>query len=604
MVKTPPLKKKPAKKAESAWWNRITGAPFVYVLFFVFAFVIYGQVLGFYIGKFDEDLLISGNLSILKDFNNLKMAFTRDAFLSFLGVGFYRPLQTVTFMIDAHFFHERGSIFYLTNMLLHAATCSALFYLLALLGNSRKSSFVFTLLYLAAPLFVHAIAWAPSRGDLLIGLTGILSVAFFIKMVNSGQYRYGVYTLLAFLAAMFSKETALFIPLLITVWYFLGEKKKKLPIPGIILLIVGFLLIYAAYFFLRAQVVKIPSTAAEFGIGPFFHNIRTLPEYMAKFLIPLYLSPMADFTLTNTIMGLILFALFALLAFRYSRGVSKMEIFGITWFLVFAAPGVMYSHLLGSAAYDYLEHRAYLPMAGIVIFLIFLVNSLPEGKVQNRFLAAVLLVSLALGTYSFFYTGNYENPIVFYDYTIKSNPGSAMALSNRGLIRADFKDYQGAVADYDKAIAIKPDYSKAYVNKGISLAALHDEAGAIEQYDLAIRYEPRLFQAHFNKGNAESVLKRYAEALQEYDTAIQIMPGYVNTYTARASTYYNLSNFAAADRDFTTAIRLDPKNNMAFLNRGKVRYNVNDKAAACADWRIAAGLGSSEARDLLGNYCK
>ncbi|MEI6681687.1 MAG: tetratricopeptide repeat protein [Bacteroidota bacterium] len=604
MAKSQTKKNKTVKKTEPVWWNRITGAPYVYFLFFVAAFVIYGQVLGFYIGKFDEDLLISGNLGILKDFANLKMAFTRDAFLSFMGVGFYRPLQTVTFMIDAHFFHDRGSIFYLTNMLLHAATCSALFWLLTLLGNSRKSSFVFTLLYLTTPLFVHAIAWAPSRGDLLIGLTGILSVSFFISMVNTGRYKYGAFTLLAFLAAMFSKETAVLIPLLMAIWYFLAGKKGKLPIPALVMLIVGFLLIYAAYFFLRAQVVKIPTSAAEFGIGPFFHNIRTLPEYMAKFLIPLYLSPMSGFTVTNTLLGLTLFAILAFLAFRFSRGVNKMQLFGISWFLLFATPGVMYSHLLGGAAYEYLEHRAYLPMAGIIIVVVFLFNSLPAGKIQNLSLASALLMSLVLGTYSFIYAGNYENPMVFYDYTIKSNPASAMALSNRGLIRADFKDYQGAVADYEKAISIKPDYSKAYVNKGVSLAAQNDNAGAIEQYDLAIKFEPDLFQAHFNKANSETGLKQYDDAVLEYTRAIRIMPQYVPAYTARASAYYSQKNLAAADTDFTTAIRLDPKNGMALLNRGKVRYNGTDKAAACADWRAAAELGNSEARDLLGNYCK
>jgi len=604
MAKKAAVKSKQTKKPGIHWSNRLTSPPLTYLVFFLSAFLIYGQVLGFYTGKFDEDLLISGNLGLLKDFTNIKLAFSRDAFLSTLGVGFYRPFQTVSFMVDAHLYDARGAVFYLTNLLLHVATCSALYTLLTLLGNSRKSSFVFTLIFLASPLFVHAIAWVPSRGDLLIALSGILAVASFIKLVNTGQYRYATGTLAAFLVAMFSKETAVFIPLIMLISYLLMEKTKKLPLPAMFILIGGFLLIIASYFYLRAQVVKIPSSPAEFGLVPFLHNIRTFPEYLAKFLVPLYLSPMAGFTLTNTTLGLVLFTILAGLVYRYFPKSSRMELFGFTWFLVFATPGVMYSHMFGSAAYDYLEHRSYLPMAGIIIVLIFLFNSVPEGKNKNRLTGAALLLALILAVYSFIYAGNYENPMVFYDYTIKSNPLSAMALSNRGLIRADFKDYQGAISDYDKALAIKPDYSRVLVNKGISLAAMQNPVGAIEQYDLAIRYEPELFQAHFNKANSKLELKLFEEALHEYDRAIQIMPAYAAAYISRASAYYSLKDMAAADRDFTTAISLEPNNDMAFLNRGKVRFTGNNKTGACSDWKSAANLGNQEARDLLGNYCK
>jgi len=603
MSKQPAPKNRQKKQPESGVWNQITRIPLVYLVFFVLAFLIYGQVLRYFLGKFDEDLVILGNLNLLKDLANLKMAFLRDAFLSEKGVSFYRPLQTLTYMIDAQFFQVRGSVYYFTNILLHASTCSALFYLLTLLGDNRKTAFAFTLLFLASPLFVHAIAWAPSRGDLLIGLTGILSLVFFIKLINAGKYRFVVFTLLAFLAAMFSKETAVFVPLLILLYYLFLNKEKNRHLPAILIVFGGFLVIMLLYFILRFQVVRLSAPAAEFGLMPLFHNLRTLPEYLAKFFIPVHLSPMAGFTILNTVLGLLVMAGLGVFLFRYSRRPFTKEIFGLAWFLVFVLPGVMYSHKLGSAAYDYLEHRSYLPMAGIVMLLYFVTDNIPAGRMKDRVAGYTILFAAVLGIYAFFYTGNYENPMVFYNHTIKSNPASAMAFSNRGLIRAELKDYQAAIADYDQAIGIKHDYAQAYVNKGVTLVMLNDQSGAIALYDTAIRYDPELFQAHFNKANAEFESGLFGDALAEYSVSIKLNPTYVQGYTARGMTYYQLKEFAAAENDYSSAIRLDSTNAAAYMNRGKIRFNVKDKKGACADWMKASSLGNGEAGELLGKFC-
>ncbi|MDP1621960.1 MAG: tetratricopeptide repeat protein [Bacteroidales bacterium] len=604
MVKQPAQRVKQKKQAVITVWDQITRIPLVYLLFFAVSFLIYGQALGFYLGKFDEDLLILGNLNILKDLSNLNLAFARDAFLSDKGVSFYRPLQTVTYMIDSQFFMVRGSVFYFTNILIHAATCSALFYLLSLLGKNRKAAFIFTMVFLASPLFVHAIAWAPSRGDLLIGLTGILSLVFFIKMVSTRNYKFGAFSLLSFSAAMFSKETAILIPVLIFLYYLFLEKNRRLPIPSVIILFGGFLLIILLYFYMRFQVVKLPAPPEEFGLAPFFHNLRTLPEYFAKFFIPVHLSPMSGFTTLNTVLGALLVALLVFFIFRFGQKPYTKELFGLAWFLVFVIPGVMYSHKLGSEAYDYLEHRAYLPMAGMVMLLFFIYNDVPDSKIKRNIAGYLLLFAAGLGLFSFFYTKHYENPLIFYNHTIASNPASAMALSNRGLIKAEIKDYKGAIADYEKAVAIKPDYAQAYVNKGVSLATLNDKHGAIAQYETAIRYEPELFQAHFNKANAVSDLGLFDEALKEYTRSLEIYPTYVAGYVARGITYSNLKDFVAASKDFSKAIELDNKNAVAYMNRGKIRYNDNDKTGACADWQSAAGLGNEEARELLSKYCR
>ncbi len=601
MAKQPVKKNNPPK--QPAFWDQVTRVPVVFLLFFVVAFLIYGQVMNFYLGKFDEDALVLGNLEFLKDFSNIRLAFMKDVFLTDKIGSFYRPLQTVSFMIDAHFFHERGSVFYLTNILLHASACCALFYLLQMLVNDRKGAFIITLLYLASPLFVQAIAWAPSRGDLLIGLAGLLSMIFYLKLKATRDYKYAAFALAVFAVALFSKETAVLIPVVVVLYEIIAGKDKKLTRTMLLTLACGTLLIMLLFFYLRSQAVRMSTPALEFGIIPFFNNLRTLPEYIGKFFIPVHLSPMPGFTLFSTAMGMILLACLAWAWWHFSRK-SAAALFGFAWFLVFALPGVMYSHTLGSAAYDYLEHRAYLPMAGIMVLLLFIYNDIPGGKIKNRVANSALFFAFFLGIWSFIYAGNYENPMTFYNQAVASNPASALALDNRGLIRADTKDFRGALEDYDKALSVKHDYAQAYVNKGIALSALNDKQGALVQYDAAIKIKPDLFQAHFNKANTKTGLGLLDEALAEYTLALGISPGYAPGYMARSSVYFNLKNYPAAEQDLTRVLQLDQRNAAAWLNRGKIRYYENNRKGSCDDWTMAASLGEPNAPKLLESYCR
>jgi len=600
---------KPAKKVALKQkerkdpWTYVTGNPRVFVIFILVAFLIYGQVMWFFLGKMDEDIILN-NLELLRNLSNVRQAFLRDAFFSDAGRYFYRPLQNLSFMIDAQFFQERGSVCYFTNLLIHAATCCSLFYLLTLAGNSRKTSFLFTMLFLCSPLFVQAIAWAPSRGDMLIGLAGILTMVFFIRLTATRKYKYAVFALLAFTAAMFSKETAILIPVVVLAGFLLLTKDRKALMPQVAVVFGGFLLIILLYLYARSKVVRLPAPAADFGLIPLLHNLRTLPEFLAKFLFPFRLSPMPGFTLLNTLLGVMVFLLLTGLFIRYSKQSPGGVLFGVAWFLIFTIPGLMYHHRLGNAAYDYLEHRSYLPLAGIVLSMAFLCTGIPAGRVKDRVGTFLLFFAFALGIYAYVYAGNYRNPMAYYERAITSNPASAFALESRGQLRAGTQDFTGAITDYDRALAIRPDFAEVYVNKGSALSSLKDYSGAIARYDSALLYEPGLFLAYFNKANALAASGRHGESVTEYTRAARLMPGYTPCYTARGIAYFRLNDMQKAEQDFSKAITLDSVNAVAYLNRGKIRFNAKDVNGACSDWLKAAGLGEREAEDLRQRYCR
>ena len=72
-----------------------------YILIAGVAIALYGQAASFEFTNLDDQAIIIDNFGIIGDISNISTAFTSDAFLQIQGGTFYRPLQTVTFMLDA-----------------------------------------------------------------------------------------------------------------------------------------------------------------------------------------------------------------------------------------------------------------------------------------------------------------------------------------------------------------------------------------------------------------------------------------------------------------------------------------------------------------------
>ena len=90
------------------------------------ALVVYLPALGFGFTWFDDNLVILDQLGFLSDFGNLASAFREDVFRS-PQEAYYRPLLTVSLMIDAHLGGASPAVYHGTNLLLHAAASCAVF---------------------------------------------------------------------------------------------------------------------------------------------------------------------------------------------------------------------------------------------------------------------------------------------------------------------------------------------------------------------------------------------------------------------------------------------------------------------------------------------
>ncbi|MDR3668871.1 MAG: hypothetical protein P4L35_18720, partial [Ignavibacteriaceae bacterium] len=94
----------------------------------------------------DDTIIISNNYNFLTNPKNVFKAFEMDNFLSKEGKGYYRPVQTVSFMLDAQISTEKPNVFHFSNILYHILTVIILFFLFRKLGIKDNIAFFISLL--------------------------------------------------------------------------------------------------------------------------------------------------------------------------------------------------------------------------------------------------------------------------------------------------------------------------------------------------------------------------------------------------------------------------------------------------------------------------
>src|SRR6266480_6025265 len=88
---------------------------------------------------FDDTEILKHRYFIIGDLSKIKVAFTTDAFLG-TNTSFYRPLQTVSFMLDAFIGGPKPFIYHFTNLVLYIVGSICVFRLLLTLNYQRLSS--------------------------------------------------------------------------------------------------------------------------------------------------------------------------------------------------------------------------------------------------------------------------------------------------------------------------------------------------------------------------------------------------------------------------------------------------------------------------------
>ncbi len=565
-----------------------------YLIISIATIVLYVQTVSFEFTNLDDKAIILNNFDIIGNISNITKAFTSDAFCRTPGYVLYRPMQTVTFMMDAYVGGKNPWIYHTTNVILHLITCCLLYRLLIVLIPSSPLNFLLALLYCVHPLFTHAVAWVPSRGDLLICCFGIASFLTFRNSIEGNRWYMVIAHSLLFSLTLFSKESAIVFPIMYGYYYFFIYHKRKLN-NRLIVLVSIWAIVIGLYLFLRSQVVMTAASDQLFGITPLGKNYPILLIIIGKFFLPFHLTTMPVINTLSVVMGIIVFIVLGLLIYSVQRKQVSIIFLGILWYLLFLLPSLFYRHPEADITFDFFDHRMYLPCVGIVILIADLLAKKLELNQKKWVAYAMGIIIILFSLLTIHHSQDYKDAITFCSSAIAENPRNVVAYHDRGYAKLLQNDISGALDDYSKKIEIRRDDALAYYDRGNVYYISQNYDSALNDYDRAIQLDSSCQEFYYNRALTQWHLHNYTGCIFDCDKALELSPTDINTYLQRGQANDALGQVQKALRDYDLAIYYSPHNVECFKNRASARCRAGDFKGAIDDCSKALTIDPSNA---------
>ena len=443
--------------SKSNWLN--TYRP--YLVFFILAFLLFGQTILFNYTNFDDNLLLNQRAFFNKP-SNIATIFSTDAFFSVNKV-YFRPILNLTYMADSLLSGSQIFFYHLSNILLHFLAVCLLFYFLKKITQKKTLSFVLSLFFMVHPALVQAVAWIPGRNDSLLTIFVLAAMLFLIKF--SEEHKLGSFLayFIFFLLALLTKETALFLPLLIIVYFLTINRKNKLGQADKLLIFSGSGLAIFIWFLMRKLAL---AGGAPLDLNLVINNLPIAFTMSLKMIgtaiLPFNLAVINTNFDSSFIYSLIILPILIVALFLSHQKRNNYILFGAFWFLLFFIIPFLFSD-----ASSYLSHRSYLSLIGILIILseIDWLKNLDWYKKNIKIATSILFILFFV--LSFKHSLNFKDPLSFWRSAAINSPHSSLAHNNLGLVYFEQNNTEAALAEYSQALLINPGQKTTHYNIGL-----------------------------------------------------------------------------------------------------------------------------------------
>jgi protein O-mannosyl-transferase len=533
--------------------------------------LLYLRVATFGYVQADDTDLIRDNQAFLRDLGRLPEAFTRSYFevegQPSARKTYYRPLVTLSFMLDSQAGGAEPAGYHLTNLGIHVAAVLLLFLFLRRLGTGAVPAFLLALAFAVHPANTQTVCWIPGRNDSLMAAFAIASLIGLVGWLRAGGGWALALHLVGFAAALFTKESALaLLPLFVLVAALRlpghegdrlrahrppsrhghdGRQRRQrhrghqpdrahegtLPrylrsraVPG------GWAAILVGWYWLRRAALA----GGEDGLGvreyatAFVRNAPDLLLYLGKIVLPVNLNVMPGLTPAGAVLGVVSLAALAWLFARYLE--PRMRLLIAAWFLLFLAPALL---VPGLPAY---EHRLYFPLAGVIVGLSQTRLWVGAGRREVWAAAAVAVLVLFAGLATA-HAGVFRDRYAYWSNATQGTPYAALAHVNLGQLYEADGDVARAGEQYRQALLKDPLVPGANNNLGVLLARAGDVDEAAVHFALEIERHPANADAHYNLGLAHRLAGRMDEAVPAWERTIAVDPYHLGAYRALADYY-------------------------------------------------------------------
>ena len=575
---------------------------------------------------YDDDTQVVNN-PYVRSFRYLTEIFTTNvwSFWSTHAVSnYYRPMMTLGYLVCYRLFGMRAYGFHLVSLLLHVLIVCLVFVLAERLSGDRVWAFVAGALFALHPVHTESVDWIAAVTDLELTFFYLLTFAFFLAVARPGGGRSGrtlAAMVFAFVLALLSKEQALTLPALATVYeYFYRADRsetstsQKLARYGLLWLVgLAYVLFRMHVFGALAPAKNLPHLSPQ---GIVLSAVALVGQYAWKLLWPVRLcafyvfhpstSPFDLGVLAGLLVLLALAALFFACWRSRERNV-RFASFGIVWFFATLAP-VLNAHWVGLNVFT--ERYLYLPSVGVAWFV-----GLGASKLWSRTAPrpaqrrALVLAGVALGGLCaariVIRNRDWNNDIVLYTRTLELSPDIDNMLNDLG-----YAYWFGGAGDkaesvWKRALAVNPNNGDVLSNLGALASLRRQYAEALGFYQRAIEAKPSLPNPHLNLGETYWKMGLRDQAEPQFRAAVTLAPLDTHPRNRLGQLLLEEGREDEAEEQFRASVRVEP-NAFAYDNLGKINARRGALEEAERDFRAALSLEEfdSNAHFGLGDICR
>ncbi|HMN66996.1 MAG TPA: tetratricopeptide repeat protein [Bdellovibrionales bacterium] len=475
--------------------KRFEENPYFYPLLLVAAtFLTYAGIYDFQF-LYDDEFLIQKN-RFLESFSYLGDIFTSN---STGGAGFkdsfYRPMQTLAYLLVRQIFDGERWAHHLLNVGLHAANAVLMFTLARKLGLKARVAALVSALWAVHPLHNEAVTYMSATADPLHALFLLSGLVVAAPAFTGGRLAIAMGF---FILGLLSKESAIVFPaLLFTLCYFFSQRswhwRAYLPTVPFWLVALGYFISRRTWLNISDQMYTASNVYTENILFRVYTFLATIPGYIELTVWPHDLHMDRQFSVyVNLLLPPVLMGLAAVLVLIALGWWSRWWAWVGLWLL---AAHVPQSGILIPVNSFFLEHWMYVPLIGVFIGL---------GKAFEKYAAdrrpwtyavgVAACVALAIATFR--QNGVWATPVSFFSHILRYNPDAdrvrhnlAMALSDQGM------DDQ-ALVEYQKVVQRTQQYAEPYHNMGRIYAKRGQIELAEQNYLKAIQISADFFPAY------------------------------------------------------------------------------------------------------------
>lgn len=606
------------------------------LLICLFSFLAYANSLG---GDFvfdDTDQVVENHN--IRSWDNLGKAFTTHvwAFRERSGtlsvpppLPYYRPLFTVMLTVEYHLFGLWPQGWHLVSLLLHILCAAGVFYLILLMSGRNPIALFASLLFAVHPVHAESVSWISGMTDPLFGVFFLASFYFYLKARRQDERdrmnrRTLVLSLAMFVLAMFAKETALSLAVLVFGYELIeasGQVTKRLIQAGKRTLpyaAVTLIYLVPRYLVLGEMMWKNPQAPAR----PLSYTLLTLPivicRYIAHLLWPMGLSVTYDthfvtgvaspqFLLPAAALSVSLSALFV-----YRKRVSRKVWQGLMLIFVPLLP-VLNLGQVSKEEYLVFDHYLYLSVAGfayLVAFGIFKAGAF-EPDVTKTVVAgpriAFATTAVAVIVAAFTIAAVRENRPWADSYSLWSNVARARptywaAHYNAGLALLDAKRFEEARGSLERATALKPDEPNVIDALGRAQDGMGETSSAVTSFKRAIDINPEMFESYNNLGTVYFKNNDYAMAETNFAAALRLKPEAASSRYNLGLCYAREGRYSDATRELERVVQAAPDDAMALYELGLAyeRLGRSDDAIRA----FQRGQGAAKSQELAAKIAE